>query len=325
MKIFCFVLLALSITTSLPAQEKNEEKFSAALNRATKQATQQQLFQLRYQFPAGQQFRWNVEQVTTNKTTMAETSEVMSSRTQSTTVWKVIHVDSLGQATLEQTIERMNMWQKIGDQEPASYDSASNASPPKEFESMAKLVGKPLTTMLVDNCGITVAGESETSQYRFGTGSPWVPFPKEPIAVGHQWFVPDEVLVSKEDKSKKRIKLRVKYELVAVQDGCARIQFNTEILTPIDDPQVRSQISQRINHGEMNFDLARGLMVGKKVNWNEKVQGFQGPNSLLHYLGEYSVSYVNPTAKSDVANSTTVAKVKPIKIRTRDDGPVLRR
>ncbi len=325
MKIFFYFLFSFGLATSLAAQEKDDSPFSTALDRATKQATQQQQFQLRYQFPAGQQFRWSVEHVSTNKTTMAETSEVMSSRTQSTTIWKVIHVDSLGQATLEQTIERVNGWQKNGDQPPVSYDSAKDAMAPIEFELMSKKVGKPLTTILVDDCGATIAGDTESRQYRFGTGSPWVPFPQEPIAVGHRWYAPDEFVAFNEDKSMKRIKLRVQYELIEVQDGCARIRFNTEILTPIEDPKIRSQILQQITHGEMKFDLARGLMLGKKVNWNEKVQGFQGANSLLHYLGEYNVSFVNPTPESDADKPATIVKIKPIKIRTRDDGPVLRR
>lgn len=325
MKPYLFSLLTLGIAASLAAQDSTDTKFSSALDRATKQASQHQLYQLRYQFPAGQQFRWNVEHVSTNKTTMAETTEVMSSRTQSTTVWKVLNVDSLGQATLEQTIERVSGWQRNGEQEPVSYDSGKDSTPPKEFESFAALIGKPRNSLLVDSCGMAVAGEAESNQYRFGTGGPFVPFPQEPIAVGHRWYAPDEVIARNNDKSIKRIKIRVCYELVSVQDSVARIRFNTEILTPIDDPAIRSQISQGITNGELSFDLIRGLMVQKKVNWNEKVQGFHGANSLLHYLGQYTVSYVNPAADAATAKATPVTQLKPIKIRTRDDGPVLRR
>lgn len=322
MKTFLGWLLVIGTALPCGAQDAAPASFVDALQRATKQAVQKQRFELRYQFPPDSKFRWNVEHVSTNKTTMAEASEVMSSRSQSTTVWKVIHIDSLGQATLEQTIERANMWQRNGEQEPVSYDSASGATPPKEFQALAHSIGKPLTTLLVDASGKTIAGDSEKSQYRFGTGGPFVPFPKEPIAVGDLWYAPDEVVAYNEDKSIKRIKLRMRYELADVKDHRAIIRFSTEILTPIDDPRIRAQISQRITRGEIEFDLARGLMVRKKVNWNEKVQGFHGPNSLLHYLGEYTVTYAEPAAVTATAPVTTL---KPLKIRTRDDGPVFRR
>ena len=320
---FTFGLICFS--TAVVAQDDQAGKFAAELSRATNLATKQQLFDLRYKFAAGEKMEWKVEHVSTNKTSMDQTTEVMSSRTQSTTAWKVLSIDSRGQATLEQTIESVNGWQKNGNHEPVSYDSAKDKSPAKEFETMAQRVGRPLMTLLVDERGNTVSGQNETNQYRFGTGSPWIPFPSKPIPVGHKWYEAGEVRASNDDKSVKRIKIQICYELRDVKDGMAKVAFNTEILTPIDDPKIRSQLSQRITRGHMDFDITQGRMVGKQVNWNEKVQGFQGPNSLMHYLGEYTVAFVDPAPKTNANTSGNISTIKPVKIRTRDDAPVFRR
>ncbi len=313
------------LATAAIAQDDGQGKFAESLSRATKQATKQQLFDFRYKFAVGEKLQWNVEHVSTNKTSMDETTEVMSSRTRSTTTWKVLSIDSFGQAALEQTIERVDMWQKNGTQEPVSYDSSKDKTPAKEFEAMAQSVGRPLMTMSVDERGKTVTGQNEPNQYRFGTGSPWILFPNEPIPVGRKWYEPNEVATFNDDKSIKRIKIQICYELLEVNDGLAKVGFHTEILTPIEDPKIRAQLSQRITRGHMDFDLAQGRMVGKRVNWNEKVQGFHGPNSLLHYLGEYTVAFVDPAPKSNANAKANISTIKPVKIRTRDDGPVFRR
>lgn len=324
MKTTVVALILVGTSSILGAQDESEPKFRQALDRATKTAAQIQRFELRYQFTPGQEFRWKVEDVSTNKTTAANLSEIMSSRSQSTAIWKVLGVDSLGRATLEQTIERVSMWQKNGEQAPISYESGQNSKPPMEFESIAAKVGKPLSTILVDPLGSLVAGGDEANHYSFGTGSPWIPLPSEPVGIDHIWYSVDEVAARNEDKSIKRIKLRLRYQLVEVKDEKARITFQTEILTPIDDPKIRSQISQRVVHGEVQLDLPRGLTLGKTVHWNDKVQGFQGPESLLHYLREYSASYLDAAPKAAV-QAVPVARTKPLKIRTRDDGPVFRR
>jgi hypothetical protein len=323
MKANVLALMLASCAAIVAAQDKSAGKLADELTKATQQATRQQLFDLGYQFTPGEVFRWNVEHVSTTKTTLEQVSEVMSSRSQSTVAWKVLAVDSQGQATLEQTIESMNMWQKIGAQPPVSYDSAKDAAPPREFADQAQTIGKPRMSILVDKRGQTITNETDTKQYNFGTGSPWIAFPNQAIAIGHKWYLPNDVVTFNEDKSIKRIKTRICYELAAVDDGTATIRFNTEILTPIDDPNIRSQLLQRITRGTMTFDLARGRTTGKQVNWNEKVQGCRGPNSLLHYLAEYRLSFVDPNAKTPV--TSTVNNVKPIKLRTKDDGPTFRR
>jgi hypothetical protein len=325
MRITPLILAWIPLSASfLPAQDDAKQGLSATLERAARQATQRQQFEFRYQFPVGETLRWNVEHISTNKTSMEEVTEVMSSRTESTTAWKVLSLDSHGNATLEQTIESANWWQKTGDKNPISFNSADRQPPPQEFASMAQTVGRPLMTMCVDPLGTTISSSAEDNQYKFGTGSPWIPFPQHPIAVGDLWYEPSEVTAFNEDKSIRRVKLRIRYELADVRDQKATINFSTEILTPVDDPHVQSQLLQRITRGVLTFDLARGRMVGKRVNWNEKVQGFHGPNSLLHYLGQYTVLILEPTGQA-LSENPSVSTAKPLKLRTRYDAPVFRR
>jgi hypothetical protein len=317
--------MLLLLAAPLAAQDDPHDEFADALHKAARHANQQQQFEFRYQFRPSEKLQWTVEHVSTNKTTMETHSEVMSSRTQSTTCWTVQSIDSLGQATLVQTIESVKLWQQNGEQKPIHWDSTSGEKPPTDFESISQSVGRPLMTLLVTPRGDTVASSSDVKQYEFGTGSPWIVVPDQPIGIGHVWFEPNEVVTFNEDKSIRRIKTRIRYELQAVEDGIARISFQTEVLTPIDDPHIRSQLLQRITRGSIQFDLEIGAMVRKQVQWNERLQGFRGHNSMLHYLGEYCATLVRPSSEIERLNSASVEAIKPIKIRTRYDAPVFRR
>ena len=70
-----------------------------------------------------------------------------------------------------------------------------------------------------------------------------------------------------------------------VENGLATIKQRTEILTPITDAKVKSQVIQRIQHGYLKFDIQAGRLFNSRLELDERVIGFNGPTSHMHYLG----------------------------------------
>jgi hypothetical protein len=311
---------ALAAQDSAPAAENSLRE---TLGRAIQNATGQQLYELTYKFTEGDQFRWNVEHVQTTKTSINEYTEIASSRTESITSWRVISVDSQRRASLVQTIEAVKFWQRIGEAEPVAFDSRGGTQPPSEFENEAKRVGLPFPAIVVLSDGQVSKNDDANSRYDFGAGSFWIPLPSHPVPVGQTWTVPNTLIARDDDGSYKRIKVQIEYELQSVAEQTATIRFDTQVLTPIDSPSIQSQICQQMTHGQVEFDLAAGLITRKKVNWNEKVVSFNTANSLTHYLGEYTISIIRPDAAPVRRAAPVIAR--PLQIRTREEPPVFRR
>src|SRR5690606_36662894 len=97
-----------------------------------------------------------------------------------------------------------------------------------------------------------------------------------------------EVKVRLDDQRIKAIQTRELYRLEKVETGIATISIKTQILTPVDDPRVKSQIVQRISQGEIRFDVDAGRLVSKQLYWNEQVLGFSGAESNMKYLAQFT-------------------------------------
>ncbi len=319
-------LFAMRLSAQEPAGDAGESTgFQHRLERAIEGTTQKQSFDLAYKFTAGEVHRWQVEHVETLKTSMNEYSEVVSSRTVSHSYWEVVSVDSQGQATLVQTIPWVQWWQRNGEQEPIEFDTRKGGEPPPQFATQAQKVNLPFPAMSVQRQGKITKNQDKPDQYDFGAGSFWIPLPDQPVAVGHSWTVPNEQFARSDDNSYKRIKTQMEYRLTSVQGPTAIIDFTTQVLTPIDSPKVHSQICQQLTSGHVEFDLARGKIVSKKVNWNEKVIAFHGDNSLTHYLGEYTIRSLDSQPQAQTPRVAQPVIAKPLQIRTRFDPPVFRR
>ena len=305
--------------------EPTATEFGAALDRAIQGTTRKQSFDLHYKFSEGDVHRWEVEHVETLKTSMNEFSEVVSSRTQSHSHWRIVSVDSQGQATLVQTIPWIKWWQRTGERDPLEFDTRREGEPPQQFANEAKKVNVPFPAISVQRQGKLTKSQEKADHYDFGAGSFWIPLPDQPVSLGHTWSVPNELFARSDDNSYKRIKTQMEYRLAAVQGSVAKIDFTTQSLTPIDSPKVHSQICQQLTSGHVEFDMNTGKILSKKVNWNEKVIGFHGDNSLTHYLGEYTIRSLD--GESPPANERVAQPViaKPLQIRTAHEPPVFRR
>ncbi|MGI9516602.1 MAG: hypothetical protein ACR2NP_06145 [Pirellulaceae bacterium] len=323
------------IPVTLAAQTKTsgQQDTQQALERSTRRAQQRQLYDLRYQVTAGEQLYWEVEQIAKTKVSMAGFDEESSLRSRSVIRWTIDGVAENGDITFTDQLESAIEWQKVGEAEPVSYDSTQDTEVPDIYEGTAERIGKPISTTTINARGGVIEKEEHIRSAEFGMGRVTPPFPTEPVAIGTQWHIPDELQARHADDSIKTIQTRMLYTLRSVENGIATISFRREVLTPIEDPKIKSQIQQKLNQGSFQFDMNSGRIVRKLVQWNETVQGFEGDDSYLQYVGSYTMKLrtdEGSTDDSSVNNPLQPAETgdgerSSSRIRPRNGRPVIRK
>lgn len=273
--VFCATQLALSADTT-------EEAASAARLQKAKQFALEEVYDLRYKFKAGDTFRTKVTHLVTVETKIQGTSETAKTRSISTKLWTIKSVDKDGNITFANSVESVDMWQKMSGRAEISYNSQTDKKPPVEYEHVATSLGKPLSTITIDQHGKIVTRDK--TMFNSGIGELAVPLPDQPLKVGQEWYVPDDILLRMADKTMKTIKARQRFTLLKVETGIATITVKTEILTPVNDPKIQSQLVQRMQHGSIKFDIDAGRIVSKQMDLDETVIGFSGTESVMQYL-----------------------------------------
>ncbi len=298
---------ALGQTTQAPAKK---EQASAAdrIERATQNMASKQTYLLAYKLKADETVRWTVEHVASTKTQMAGETEETSSRSVSVKAWKVSNVDAAGKMTFVHSIEAVDMWQQIGDSDPVSYNSRTDKNAPAEYRGIADKLGKPLAVIAITSNGNIIDRQSNIEGAKFGVGDVTIPLPEKAIAVGQKWNIPTSLAATDEDGRANQLNARISYELMKVKDGNAYISFRTEVLTPIESQKIKSQIMQQMTKGFVVFDIAAGRPIRKEVEWDEKVQGYEGPDSFLQYLGRMTEKLVTDDAAAAIGVASSTSK-----------------
>lgn len=305
MKHCSLLLLALCCGSCLAWQAAYSAEPTAAERLATAKARAlDETYDLRYKFRQGETRRTKVVHLVTVETKIKGTTETAKTRSVSTKRWQITNVDELGNITFEHTIESVDMWQKMSGRQEVSYNSAAPDKPPAEYEHVAATIGKPLATITIDQRGHIVERSNKT--FNPGIGELTVPLPETPVKIGYEWFTPEEITVRMPDKTVKVVKARQKFTLVKVETGLATIAVHTEILTPVNDPKVQSQLVQRMQHGTIKFDLDAGRIHSKQMDLDETVIGFSGAESIMQYLARLTEDTLDSPA-APVAEQTTPA------------------
>lgn len=271
--IFCATQLAWS---DEPAADS-----AAKLDKAKKFALEE-LYTLRYKFAAGETFRTKVVHLVTVETKIQGTTETAKTRSVSTKLWKITDVAADGNITFQHSVEAVDMWQKMTGRAEISYNSQTDDKAPAEYQAVADSLGKPLATITITPQGKVL--DRDKVQFNGGIGSLAVPLPEQPVKVGQDWFVPYDVPLRLEDKTIKTIKTRQRYTLLKVETGIATISMKTEVLTPVNDPKIQSQLVQRLQDGTIKFDIDAGRIRSKQMDLDETVLGFAGQQSVMQYL-----------------------------------------
>ena len=221
---------------------------------------------LRYRIRPDERLAMRVAHRALTETTMNGTTQSVETMTDSTKTWKVVAVDDAGTATLDQLVDDVTMTSRTSDRGEVRWSSGSGTEPPPGYELVPHSLGVPLVRMTIATGDLVV-----------------VPLPAEPVEVGFEWTIPQEVVVEVPNGPRKAVRTRLRYRLESVKDGIATIAVDTTVLTPVDDPRLEARLLERIWDGTIRFDVERGRVVGRQTAIDRRVVGFGGPQSSVRY------------------------------------------
>ena len=296
------------------------------LSQAARRLEAEQEFEFKYQFKAGDVIRWQVEHAAATDTRVQNDQESTSSRSQSILKWQVTHIDALGNSTIQLTLESAKMWQQIDEQPPVEFDSRNRRGEvPEDYKQFAEWIGIPMATYQVSPNGQVIDRKEVYRSIKFGVGDITMPLPDRPVRIGQAWYAPGSIMVRSEDGAARPIRTRIEYRLQSVDNGIARVSFDTQVLTPVDDPRIESQLIQQMSKGEVTFDLNGGQMVGMDLGWNRRCLGFKGPESSLNYVARYVTRQLQAGQADEVTGLPAITKshLQP-ELRLAEDGPIFR-
>jgi hypothetical protein len=288
------------------APEKPKTDVAAALDRVSDKLAP--AYTLAYKFAAGDEIRTKVVHLVTVETTIKGVNQTASTRSVSTKLWKIARIEPTGNIVFEHSVEDVNMWQNVTGRQEVRYNSTTDKMPPPGHEHIAASLGKVLSVITMDKNGRILSRDDKQKQFNPGIGDLTIPFPAEPVKAGASWSIPNEVRVSLEDGTVKKVATRQQYKLDKVEAGVATISVQTQILTPVNDPKVQSQLVQRLQRGTIKFDLDSGHLIHKQMDLDESVYGFSGPDSHMQYLARFTEEPATTeaaTAKVDKPGETT--------------------
>lgn len=280
-------LFCCSHTTSRAEQPDGEPGSGTALldqlDKATGRAAGDS-YLLRYRFSQDEPMRTRVVQLVSMQTRIDGNDQTVQSRSESLRQWDVKRVDSAGNITFEHSIREVKMWQKVSGKDEIRFDSNKDKDPPGTYQAIAESLGKPLSTVTISSRGKVIERVDRTQQFNPGIDSLVIPLPEKAVKVGQKWHTPQTLRIRTADGLFKSIQLRRQYALEKVEKGIATISIKTQVLTPLNDPKIQSQLVQRLQDGTLRFDIQRGQVQSKKMNLDQRVIGFNGPSSMMHYL-----------------------------------------
>ncbi len=275
-----------------------------ALARSTGQLTSQ-TYGLAYHFQPGETVYYEVVHQSAVETKVDGNTERVKSRSKSLKKWEFSDATNDEQLEFTHGVDYVSMWSEMSGRQAIKYDSRTDREPPADYASVAETLGKPISTVVADAHGKILDRHDEVKQIDRGTGGLLAPLPPTPIAIGTAWTTPSAVKVQLGDGRFKTIKIQMRYVLEKVATGVATISITTQVLTPVTDARVKSQLVQKLSQGTMKFDIDAGRMISKELHWDETVIGFNGAESNMSFLAQMTERLVSP---ADIARGDTAAQ-----------------
>lgn len=263
---------------------------------------------LRYNLQPGQELCWRVIHRASVRTVVTQTEQTAETVTQSLKTWKVLQRRPDGGMTFELRVDDVEMTHRISGRPEVRYSPKSDRAPPVGFEDVAKTIGKPLARITLDPRGRLIERQQLEPDALQSHGYLTVPFPENPVAIGESWTVPDEIAVPLRNGTVKKIKVQQRFTLRDVKGDIATIEVKTQVLSPVDDPEVEVQLVQRLSEGTIKFDIAAGHIVAQEIEVDRQVVGFQGPASSFHYRTRFSEDFVTAKLAQRSGSSTPTGR-----------------
>ncbi|MGB6042947.1 MAG: hypothetical protein WBF93_07285 [Pirellulales bacterium] len=254
-------------------------------------------YDLQYKFAPGEVVRWEVVHQATVKTTIDGTSQTAETVSESVKKWQVSEVSADEIFTIVHSVEYVRMKNDIQGRQPIEFDSRTGATPPAGYELVAKRVGRPLTRFRMDASG-EILDRKELAPGRTASTQMTMPLPEESVAIGDDWNFPYELDIPLRSGRTKKIKMRQRFELASVVDDIATIKVATQILTPVNDPEIEAQLVQRRTEGELHFDLNKGRVIRQQIDLDRRVTGFPNESSTMRYRTRFTEKLLDEDLKA---------------------------
>jgi hypothetical protein len=244
---------------------------------------------LRYKFKRGEVLRWDVVHRGHVRATFGGATQATETISKSVKVWRVKDVRDDGSIEFEQSVENIDMWQKLTGREEMRYNSRTDKKAPRGFEDAAKRVGVPLVRVAIDPCGKTLKRENLVpSPTTDNEGELTIPLPEKPVAVGDTWSEQHELSLPIERGGIKKILIQQSFTLSGVKTGVATIDVANRVLTPVNDPALEAKLIDRESRGTVRFDVDAGRILSQQIDVDKRVVGFRGPESCLQSLTRFT-------------------------------------
>ena len=272
--------------TPAAVQPRTTELFAPPPVAATTDKNEKYVF--RYQFAKGETVRWLVEHRAKIASTVEGSSQTAETSTMSVKAWKVVETFPGGETKFINSVESIDMRQKLTGRQETTYNSRTDKDIPPMFAAAAKQVGQPLAEVTIDGRG-NVQKRLDLKKADAG-GAPQestssditLVLPDKPLGIGESWTAPLDLSATDEKDGRVVIKARRKITLISVTGNVAVLRHETQILSPLNDPKIEAQVVQSEQAGEVLFDLARGRIVKLSLANDREVFGFQGDASVMH-------------------------------------------
>lgn len=301
----CFALsILIPLANSSAADNEGTTERASALDAAKKKLTDHS-YRLQYKFTPEDVVRTKVVHLVAIETKIRGVTETAKTRSVSTKAWKVADVDEDGNTTFTYVVEKVSMWQQVAGRQEVRYDSTKDEKAPPEYQHVAESVGVPMATVTIAPNGEIVNREKARPQFNPGIGELTIRLPDQAIKAGTKWTTTGELPVRpRPNMPVKRVKIRQLYTLEKVQSGLATISVETQVLTPVNDPAIESQLVQRMKKGEIKFDVDAGRVISQQMDIDETVIGFSGPDSIMKYLARHTEEKVKEDSVASKSDKT---------------------
>ncbi len=239
---------------------------------------------LAYKFKPGDTLRYSIDHRASVRSTIEGTTQKAITRSESIKVWKVIDVMPDGEIEFMHMVDCVRMTNRLPDRAEMVYDSETDKTPPPGFADAAAAVGVPLSVIRMTPRGEVIDREVKHRQPAADAEAPvTLLLPDKPVAVGAIWNEPRTVAVQTADGANREIQTRRHYELTKLANGIATIDVSYQVLSPVD-PAIEAQLVQRLMKGATKFDIELGRVVSQRMDVDQRVLGFAGPTSTMHYV-----------------------------------------
>lgn len=244
---------------------------------------------LQYHFSTGETLRWEVVHQAKIVTSAQGSTQAAETTSASVKVWKIEETLPGGETRFVHLVESIDMRQKLTGRTEVRYDSRVDAEPPPVFAEAAKQVGIPLAEVTIDARGVVLKRADRTKRPEgTSTNTMALNLPDRPMALGESWSSPFDIAASNADGQTTVIKARNKLTLEKVEGSIAFLRYDTDILSPVDDPTIESQVVQYEQQGRVKFDLKLGRLIERTSDLDREVFGFQGPDSKMHFVTQFT-------------------------------------